>query len=1194
MKNWKNLFGRNLGMFLAAAFFTLVDCIPLQAQNVTIRGNNGSMIASMAKPGNEDLGYKSGGFATWQHEQLSMVLTTADHSNLTTNGQLDNPANNLYTDGDKMQICKGSGLGYVSLSLPKGYRFTGYSITFKKPGELTKGSGANNTVQFNKNNNNSVFGETNSTFSSYITQATARQGGASVTISRTAKNEEDMGNVLYFLLGPESDSFEIITLESAEFFFTAEDNYSPVTPAGTISSPVSAVNIPFSTSKVDYGNILQTTYYGNSRISYSSANVKDMEANFVLYEEGSIKDGEDIDSVSGKIVDYKAGSISSAGGFFKLGKDGEQQIYYIESPTYVELSDGTKNPVGYRIVEAEFEYTNQATAHRTFYITYNYNGTTYYLYRSGSEVSWETRTSRRTLWEMDKDGYISAGGYYMYFNNGYVGLQRQKPAETERFGINENGIYQLQWPDYYICYYFSYNSWSSYALISKDSQNKASYDEQSIDESNYDYTLYIYDKEGNNPQEIEVNSNNASGKVPLTGLNNDAVKFGVKGIGLVRATLTLQALNPYLDDMKVVCSSEAQTDIPIRIEQTFTASDFSVNGGEFYFYLPSELNNQPVDITFEDLHSKYFDESYDGGSDKNTSRLNFVKSEHYNVFGATNNKIYNDVNEAKNPQKERLKVGTVGTAKFKFNNADEVGTSGGTLTEYPFSLEKYAAKPNYGEFENMKFTVRDTDQVRTRYVFTTDETRYNIAPTTAIQHRAYAFYEMIIHVQSKSYEPKVEFTKIYDNTYRTGQVNEPFYGAKVTAIDGNGKPGYASTKSIFEAIDRCINTDKEDDYGNKDIPADQKHLLYLDFSSLKGIYQIVDEEHQSMEDFSAENAANCMIFLPEGSSAPNNNVSAKQKDGSFKAVRNIILTDKEPFYTPYDIQVDAANIAKHERLITNAKNGKVTSATIIMPFDIKIDSEGKHTNADETEPAFSLHTMKATDCISKDAPDGAIPESVASYAFFPTVNNVTLSEPNKPYIVKVLNPSDGDKTSFVITQKGATIKATTTGMNSDYTFTGETATGSLDGKTYNFTNLGTFSGIQVDKTKGYYYFAQNKFVCSNDLDDRWDVVGIYPFRAYYATGTQNANLMSTFAIVFGEGEGNTDPTGINNVDETPDLVVAPGVGTMTMASTIEQGVKIYNMNGVLVDKVVMGAGETKTVNLPAGMYIVNGTKLIVR
>ena len=686
-----------------------------------------------------------------------------------------------------------------------------------------------------------------------------------------------------------------------------------------------------------------------------------------------------------------------------------------------------------------------------------------------------------------------------------------------------------------------------------------------------------------------MNSSNAGGKVKLENLNNDAVKFGVKGIGLIRATLTLQALDPYINDMSVVCQAKEQTEI--RIVQTFTASDFSVSGGEFYFYLPKDQEEKEVAITFEDLHSKYFDESYDGGSSKHTSRLNFVKSEHYNAFGESDNCLYNDRDEASNAVLERQKVGTVGTAKFTFNNAEEVGVNGGTLREFPFSLEKY--REEGGDFDKMEFTVKSYDQSLKRYVFTTDETRYNIAPTTATQHRAYAFYEMIVHVQSNTYEPKVAFKKIYDKTFHGEAKEDAFYGVEVTAEDGQGKAGYSSAAEIFKHINRAIEN-KKDDFGNTDVPSDQKYILYLDFSKMAGVYQTTDSTHTSMEDFSAGNGANCLVFLPEGASASNDNVATKMASGIFHAVRNIILTDKEPFYSPYTIQVDAANYAKHERMITVAKNGKVTSATIIMPFQISIDEDGNHTNFNETEPAFSLHTMQATNCITDKAPADAIPESVASYAFFPSVENLKISEPNKPYIVKVLNPGEDDKTSFVITQSGTRINPTTDMNPTDYTFTGETAEGFLDGIKYSFTNKGTFSGIKLPKNDGYYYFANNKFVCSNDLKDSYTDVKVYPFRAYYSTGTQNANLMSTFAIVFGKGEGNTDPTGINNVDENPDLVVAPGIGTITMASTIEQGVKIYNMNGVLVDKVMMGAGETQTINIPTGMYIVNGIKLIVR
>ena len=66
-----------------------------------------------------------------------------------------------------------------------------------------------------------------------------------------------------------------------------------------------------------------------------------------------------------------------------------------------------------------------------------------------------------------------------------------------------------------------------------------------------DYTIYVYDKEGKNPKEINITG---TGSYPLPDLNNDAIKFGVKGgdVALLNFTLKLQALNPYIDQMTVV------------------------------------------------------------------------------------------------------------------------------------------------------------------------------------------------------------------------------------------------------------------------------------------------------------------------------------------------------------------------------------------------------------------------------------------------------------------------------------------------------------------------------------------------------------------------------------------------------------------------------------------------------------------
>ena len=1176
------------------------------AQTVTIRGNNGSMVAALAS-GYEDLGYKSGGFATWQHEQLSMVLTTADRTALTPNMQLDNPANNLYVADEKMQICKGYGAGYVSLSLPKGYRFTSYTIVFSRPNKVTKGEGQGNTITFNSSSQSSTFGETGSDFGTYITQGTVAQGSGTATITRTEGAGGSMSNVLYFKLGPTRNAFELITLESAEFRFTAEENYSPVGPTTNVSN-VSAVDVPFYTSKVDYGRIEQTyNDYGASRISYTSANVKDLQGYFKLYEAESLTDGTGIDGVQGKVAETKTGTISSAGNYFKLGRTGKEQVYFIETPDYVEVSDGTQVPVGYRIVSAKFEAANQV-GKRIFYITYDVEGedwwgnpttTTYYLGTNGRF----TDTYNPTRWEIDQDGYISSNGYYLYWNNNNASTQRTKPVGYGEFEIYNGKIRMRDYPSYYVRCLAQSSGWGGttyYGRISNTDGEDATY--TSVDESGMtstgEFTLKVYTKDGKSEFASEtINSENPSATIDLTNLNNDAVKFGVTGIGLVRATLTLQALDPYLNSMDVVCQ------------------DFSVNGGVFHFYLPEDLEGKKVNISFANLSSEYMDETYDGGKEECNSRINFVKSAHYNEFGASNNSLYNDRDEAADAKKDRLSVEWAGTAKFKFNNADEVGTSGGTLAEYPFSLEAYGREG--GVFQKIQFTVDENDQNMVRYVFTTDETRYNIAPTTAIQHRAYAFYEMDVHVQSKTYTPNVKFTKVYDKTlYRDndGKVQTgSFYGVEVTANDADGKAGYSSSATIFKIIDAAVKgtteaadvtetvdgtTKKIGSYEGKtsDLTSSTQ-LIYLDFSKLAGVYQITDEEHSDMPAFSATNAPNCLIYLPKGSSASNNNVAAMSEDGkTFTAVADVVLTDMQPFYSLYDVQVLPTRQATYQRRLTKDSYGKSQHFSIIMPYQLAVN-EGVHTNIDGS--TFTVRSMQTDKALTLE--DGS------TYAYMPSLANVSVTVPNMPYFIEV--PSEMDESNLVISQNGTLIKATqsipadeeegtpaVTYNSSNYTFAGPSSNGSVAAGTaagdYKFTPTGTYAGIEVPKAQNIFYFANNEFVNSADYNHN-STIKVAPFRMYYANGSgANGAKLASFGIIFGEGEG--DVTGISSLNSNPDLMVVPGNGVITMTSTKEQNVRVNSVSGVLVSNSKLQAGETQTINVPAGIYVINGVKIIVK
>lgn len=381
MKNLKNYSRWAMSALIVLIALLFTSNIEVKAQSVTIRPSTGSMIASIKSSGPEDTFYKFGGFATWRHEQLNLTMTVSDNSDLTDNGMLANPANNLVAAkiGDELRIGKGqvqnADVNYIAISLPKGYRFTGYEIVFSKNTNEFGSAGSNEFPT----TGSTTFGETNSLFSympgysesvTYSTSASGRK-----TISRSSMSESDMGNILYFKMEGPSKTRAVLTLHSVQLYFTAETDYSPITPATAIGTPVSAVNIPFPTSYVDYGEIGPNYYQGVTRFSYYSSNIKDLPANLVLFEEGSVVDGTNYDERIGKVVDYKSGTISSVGSYFKLGREDSEQIYYIETPTYIELpnTEKTKVPIGYRIVSARIDYTNNISSNRQFRISFTSN-----------------------------------------------------------------------------------------------------------------------------------------------------------------------------------------------------------------------------------------------------------------------------------------------------------------------------------------------------------------------------------------------------------------------------------------------------------------------------------------------------------------------------------------------------------------------------------------------------------------------------------------------------------------------------------------------------------------------------------------------------------------------------------------------------------------------------------------------------
>ena len=125
--------------FTLALLSLLMVPLAMMAQTVTVRSDNGNTLPAVkGGTGLEDAFYSMGGFALWKHNQLNLTMSTADSdgAEMTSSGQFENAANNIFkAGGTSTSLILGRGRStdaYVALALPKGYRFTSYTIVFRR------------------------------------------------------------------------------------------------------------------------------------------------------------------------------------------------------------------------------------------------------------------------------------------------------------------------------------------------------------------------------------------------------------------------------------------------------------------------------------------------------------------------------------------------------------------------------------------------------------------------------------------------------------------------------------------------------------------------------------------------------------------------------------------------------------------------------------------------------------------------------------------------------------------------------------------------------------------------------------------------------------------------------------------------------------------------------------------------------
>lgn len=1143
-----------------------------RSQTVTISPHTGNVISVSSY---EDETHLSGFGGAWIHNQLPLTLITSDEATLTATGLMSVHANNIKADADGFIWASGDAdqvTNHMSLSLPQGYRFTGYKIV----------------VSYNKENG-CVLREMDSSFSKVNCSLTVNTNTKNAVLTRTSLTDTDMGNTLYFHQQP-TNGWSYIKVESFVVTFECTDKFDVMLrPTDTnLKSGVDCIALPFPTQRVDFGEIKKSTDKGYTAYKYDYKNVKDMTADFYLYDESGIEGGSPSE---GRVGDASITSMKNDDGLTYYGL--KNNTYYVESATEAVTQNGKSVPVGYRIVGARVVYSNTpSTAFKAGDEIFIRDSRGRYLNSSLKYTTTEVK------WTYGTDGKVYTG------------------SGSSRVYLRHEASGALWWISYKLSTTTNSSNARSYTTDGQTlftrSDNKAYVVGVDGDDGAYtstyatvvnakkqtgsEFTLTLYDKDGNTPlQTVQVDNANPSGSLVGEKFNNDAVKFAVSGLAAgqeayVCVQLQLEALNPFIDKLDIVCS---QADGSKHLTAQYLADDFTIgSGGKVDFSVPKNFADKTLKFAFDGLNHKKADETYDHcGTEGEYSRYNFVKSEYYNLIDENLQAHRSDAVDYDYTKKIRVDV--AGTMAFKCNNSDyfAAGKDGGEtyyFEEYRYSNASYADAG--GSWEEV--TVQSGDNYKNYYLIVCDETRYNIAPTTVPRHAMYAYYGTSLRLQTVDYTPSLTYTKVYDHAMLAGQYDTDYYvgvSVKLTTEGGTAVAdgtGYVSARQLADQI-------KTDIDGHKDgAPASADHILYLDASHLGTVIagDGTSTEWGSMATLQQMLGKNAMIYLPAGVTFNANNIATRSIAGDdFVADNNIVLTDQLPFYAPHSIRVNAANYVSYSRELepTNVKN---PYATLTLPFTVAVH-DGVHNNdasgSTASEGVFTVYTMQDGKAFSGEGYDNY------DYGFtghFQPLTGVDHTEANTPYLV-VINEHAADDADgrllFTVRQNGATIESTPT------TVTGTASTGTVGGRDVTMTCRGSFSGERIAKGEGVFYFNNGRFVNSVNLGQKYSDVYVLPFRAWY-----DCSLPSTYKAMAISLNPNDGTTAIDDVPTAADCEQTMALGTASgiimVKALRDVTTTVCSIDGQTVAMLQMQAGETRTVSVAAGMYVVGGKKIMVR
>lgn len=1166
----------------AATAVLLTVGMAAAAQTVSISPKTGNVI-SAASYGTESHKTNFGG--VWIHNQLPMTLITSDEATITAAGLMKVHANNVSAMGDKLTFISGQGdiVNHMSLSLPKGYRFTSYKMVI------------------NSNDDSPVATTLKEMDASFTTVHASvfikKTGSEGVTMQRTSMNNSDMGNILYFKQDHDYARGGSSTIDVVSFVVTFEctDKFNESLQAepDAFTGAVSCLALPFLTNRVDYGPIEKKTVKDYTSFKYDYNNIKDLEADFLLYDEKGVVGGT---AKAGTPGDGSIASVSNDGKLTYIGL--KNNTYWLETPTDALAENGQRIPVGYRIVGARLVYANSAK-----HVDFKKGDQIYITDGNGRYMNHSLEfTANKVVWTYGTDGkvYTKSGYNTYYLAHNYTTNNNKRFYYLDVTTRSWNAaVYNTKGLNLFI------GSGAETYFVSCNADGKGVYNYAqgmavvvntiTTEASSTGFTIKIFDKTGTTVEhEGQASAEHPEGELVLEKINNDAIKLQIEGLeegqkAYVCFQVQLEALNPYIDKMDITCTQPSGEQ---ALKKQYLADDFTIGtDGKVDFGVPSNFGTTGLRFAFDGLHSKSADETYPAGQVGEYSRYHFVKSDYYDLIGENLQAHRSDA--ADYDYTKKVRVAVAGDKAFYCNNSDKFkagSTGSGTFYYEEYRYSNAAYNTQGGQWKEM--VANNGDNYVKRYIVVCDETRYNIAPTTTPRHAIYAYYSTDLKLTTVDYTPEITYTKVYDDAViPTGPDKNYYVGATLRLKDEAGSllpegTGYAFTKQIIDQINADIAAHKTN------APVDANHILYFDASKVNSLlFSSNNAEWGQLEDLKRELGTNALIFLPTGVTDNHDNVASKSLSGDdFIAENNIVLEDQWPFFSPYDIRINAANEVSYKRFVANNNDTKKW-VSIVMPFTVAINAEtGQYTNEDD-KCDFTFYQMNATNAFSKPNSSGELIFTDIDGHFSPYAG-VPTTQPNDAYIVRIDRAEMTEKEAklmFILRQRGSTIVKTPVGR----TIQGAASSGTVDGQNMDLTPQATFSGAEVDKMKPIFYFNKDKFVSSRALEGV-PTVYVLPFRSYYdCTGTVTRNISHINISL----EPNNDPTDIQEVTSNATnagFVFSAQAGQLTVKATKDLRVSVRNVSGQTIDVKALKAGESHSVKLPSGIYVVNGTKVMVR